>query len=40
MPVRDSLMAASALQHQFTLVTRNLADVQYVGVPLFDPFEN
>ena len=40
MPVKDSLIAASALQHQFTIVTRNLADFQHVGVPLIDPFED
>lgn len=40
MPVKDSLIAASALQHQMTIVTRNLADFRHVGVPLIDPFEN
>ncbi len=40
MPVKDSLIAASALQHQFTIVTRNQADFQHAGVPLIDPFDD
>ena len=39
MPVKDSLIAASALQHQLTIVTRNTADFQNAGVPLIDPFD-
>jgi predicted nucleic acid-binding protein len=39
MPVKDSLIAASALQHQLTIVTRNISDFQNAGVPLFNPFE-
>lgn len=38
MPIKDSLIAASALQYQLTIVTRNVADFQHVGVPLIDPF--
>ncbi len=38
MPVKDSLIAASAIQHQLTIVTRNLTDFRHVGVPLIDPF--
>jgi predicted nucleic acid-binding protein len=38
MPVKDSLIAASALQHKLTLVTRNSSDFQYAGVKLIDPF--
>lgn len=38
MPVKDSLIAASALQHKLTVVTRNTADFQYAGVPLINPF--
>lgn len=38
MPVKDSLIAASALQHQLTIVTRNVPDFRHAGVPLFDPF--
>ena len=39
MPVKDSLIAASALQHQLTIVTRNISHFQNAGVPLFNPFE-
>jgi len=38
MPVKDSLIAASALQHSLTVVTRNTVDFQHAGVPLVDPF--
>ncbi len=38
MPVKDSLIAASALQHRLTVATRNTADFQHAGVPLVDPF--
>ncbi len=39
MPVKDSLIAASALQHHLTIVTRNIADFRNVGVPLMNPFD-
>lgn len=39
MPVKDSLIAASAIQHQLTIVTRNVSDFQNAGVPLINPFE-
>lgn len=39
MPVKDSLIAASALQHGLTIVTRNIGDFRNVSVPLIDPFE-
>lgn len=38
MPVKDSLIAASALQHKLTIVTRNTVDFEYAGVKLIDPF--
>lgn len=38
MPVKDSLIAASALQYKLTVVTRNTADFQHAGVPLVNPF--
>jgi len=38
MPVKDSLIAASALQHKLTIVTRNTADFQHASVKLIDPF--
>lgn len=34
----DSLLAATALAHDLTLATRNLADFQAAGVPLLDPW--
>ena len=37
-PVIDTLIAATAISHGLTLVTRNTRDVQSVGVPLFDPW--
>ena len=38
MPIKDSLIAASALEHDLTLVTRNVRDFTASGVRLFDPF--
>ena len=38
-PFRDSLIAATALIHKMTLVTRNTADFQTSGVTLFNPWE-
>jgi predicted nucleic acid-binding protein len=37
-PVVDGLMAATALVHGWTLVTRNVSDVASTGVRLLDPF--
>ena len=37
-PVVDGLMAATALVHAWTLVTRNVGDVASTGVRLLDPF--
>ena len=37
-PVVDGLMAATALVHDWTLVTRNVADVRSTGVRLLNPF--
>lgn len=34
----DGLMAATAVQHGMTLVTRNISDVQRSGADVFDPF--
>ena len=39
LPVIDSLMAATAVVHGLTLVTRNVADLDGVDVPLLNPFE-
>ncbi|HEX3588522.1 MAG TPA: type II toxin-antitoxin system VapC family toxin [Pseudonocardiaceae bacterium] len=37
-PVVDGLLAATALAHDWTLVTRNGKDVASTGVRLLDPF--
>jgi toxin FitB len=37
-PVVDGLLAATALVHDWTLVTRNVGDVASTGVRLLDPF--
>lgn len=34
----DGLLAATALTHQLTLVTRNVADVESTGVRVLNPF--
>lgn len=38
MPVKDSLIAATALVHGLTVATRNRADFQPAGVRIVDPF--
>jgi toxin FitB len=38
MPAIDSLIAASAIHHDFTLVTRNLADFAETGVNNYNPW--
>jgi predicted nucleic acid-binding protein len=40
MPMTDSLVAASARQHALTIATRNVADYQFAGVPLINPFKD
>jgi predicted nucleic acid-binding protein len=37
-PDRDALIAATALVHRMTIVTRNIADFQPMGAPLIDPW--
>jgi toxin FitB len=37
-PVVDGLMAATALVHDWTLVTRNVSDIRSTGVRLLNPF--
>ena len=37
-PIIDGLLAATALVHDFTLVTRNTSDVQGLDVKLLNPF--
>ena len=38
LPTVDGLLAATALVHGLTLVTRNTRDVKATGVDVFDPF--
>lgn len=38
-PAVDGLLAATALVHDLTLVTRNVRDVERTGVRLYNPFE-
>lgn len=37
-PVRDGLIAATALVHGLTIVTRNVADFEPTGVPTLNPW--
>jgi predicted nucleic acid-binding protein len=37
-PIRDGLIAATALTHRMTVVTRNVADFEPTGVPLINPW--
>jgi toxin FitB len=38
MPIKDSLIAATALVHDLTVVTRNRNDFEKAGVRIIDPF--
>lgn len=38
MPIKNSLIAATALVHDLTIATRNRADFEHAGVRLVDPF--
>jgi predicted nucleic acid-binding protein len=38
MPIKDSLIAATALVHDLTVVTRNRRDFEKAGVEVLDPF--
>lgn len=39
-PVRDGLIAATALVHGMAVVTRNVADFKATGVKIFNPWNN
>jgi hypothetical protein len=39
MPIKDSLIAAAALQHGLTVATRNIPDFKNAGVSLVNPFD-
>ncbi|CAK0776147.1 Ribonuclease VapC [Gammaproteobacteria bacterium] len=39
LPVVDGLLAATALEHDLILVTRNIRDVERSGVRFLNPFE-
>jgi predicted nucleic acid-binding protein len=38
MPIKDSLIAATALVHELAVVTRNRRDFEKAGVEIIDPF--
>lgn len=39
MPIKDSLIAATALTHELTVVTRNREDFEKAGVAVVNPFD-
>lgn len=39
LPAIDSLLAATALHHGLRLVTRNVADFQFAGLTVINPWE-
>lgn len=39
LPAIDSLLAATALQHHLCVVTRNIADFQYPGLDVCNPWQ-
>jgi hypothetical protein len=38
MPIKDSLIAATALVHGLTVATRNVRDFRKAGVKILNPF--
>jgi toxin FitB len=39
MPIIDGLLAATAIEHDLVLVTRNVADVEHSGAHVHNPFD-
>ena len=39
MPIKDSLIAATARQHGVTIATRNTTDYRHAGVTVVNPFK-
>ncbi|BBK34265.1 hypothetical protein EDC65_3242 [Stella humosa] len=39
-PVIDTLLAATAIEHDLYLATRNVRDVRYSGAAIFNPWED
>jgi predicted nucleic acid-binding protein len=39
MPIKDRLIAATALANRLTVVTRNTTDFEKAGCPVLNPFE-
>jgi predicted nucleic acid-binding protein len=39
MPIKDSLIAATARQYRLTIATRNTHDYRHAGINLVNPFE-
>lgn len=39
-PERDGMIGATAMEHRFTLVTRNVGDFQFPGLKLINPWDS
>jgi predicted nucleic acid-binding protein len=39
MPIKDSLIAATARQYRLAVATRNVEDYRHAGITLVNPFE-